>query len=127
MPDKDTYIEFEKHNTKLPCPFVIYGDFECLTTNPKHGIIGTYQEHKPCGYMLNVVRRIDNTCQLHLHRGEDLMKQFVDKMTELKNDVFEKMNVNKPMDELTKKQKLEFKYTLLLYIAFNKLTILIQF
>ena len=26
MPDK-TYIEFEKHNTKLPCPFVIYGDF----------------------------------------------------------------------------------------------------
>ena len=33
MPNKDTYIEFEKHNTKLPCPFVIYGDFECLTTN----------------------------------------------------------------------------------------------
>ena len=22
MPNKDTYIEFEKHNTKLPCPFV---------------------------------------------------------------------------------------------------------
>ena len=20
MPDKDTYIEFEKHKTKLPCP-----------------------------------------------------------------------------------------------------------
>ena len=37
MPDKDTYIEFEKHNTKLPCPFVIYGDFECLTTNSKNG------------------------------------------------------------------------------------------
>ena len=29
MPVKDTYIEFEKHNTKLPCPFVTYGDFEC--------------------------------------------------------------------------------------------------
>ena len=54
MPDKDTYIEFEKHNTKLPCPFVIYGDFECLTTNSNTGIKGTYQEHKPCGYMLNV-------------------------------------------------------------------------
>ena len=62
MPDKDTYIEFEKHNAKLPCPFVIYGDFECLTTNSKNGIKGTYQEHKPCGYMLNVVSRIDNTC-----------------------------------------------------------------
>ena len=33
MPNKNTYIEFEKHNTKLPCPFKIYGDFECLTTN----------------------------------------------------------------------------------------------
>ena len=55
MPDKDTYIEFEKHNPKLPCPFVIYGDFEYPTTNSKNGIKGTYQEHKPCGYMLNVV------------------------------------------------------------------------
>ena len=33
MPNKNTYIEFEKHNTKLPCLFIIYGDFECLTTN----------------------------------------------------------------------------------------------
>ena len=63
MPDKDTYIEFEKHNTKLPCPFVIYGDVECLTTNSNQGIKCTYQEHKPCGYMLNVVSRIGNTRQ----------------------------------------------------------------
>ena len=42
MPNKDTYIEFEKHNTKLPCPFVIYGDFECLTTNSNTEIKGTY-------------------------------------------------------------------------------------
>ena len=40
--DKDTYIEFEKHNTKLPYPFVIYGDFECLTTNSNTDIKGTY-------------------------------------------------------------------------------------
>ena len=86
MPDKDTYLEFEKHNTKLPCHFVIYGDFECLTINSKTGIKGTYgtegalscsgsnaprgthQKHKPCGYMLNVVSRIDNTCQPYLRR-----------------------------------------------------------
>ena len=69
MPDKDTYIEFETHNTKLPCPFVIYGDFESLTTNSKNGIKGTYQEHKPCGYMLNVVSRIDNTCKPYFIQG----------------------------------------------------------
>ena len=109
MPDKDTHIEFEKHNTKLPCPSVIYGDFECLTANSNTGIKGTYQEHKPCGYMLNVVSRIDNTCQPYLYRGEDCMKQFVEKLTENKKDIFEKMNMNKPMDDLTNEQKLEFK------------------
>ena len=109
MPDKDTYIEFEKHNTKLPCPFVIYGDFECLTTNSKNGIKGTYQEHKPCGYMLNVVSRIDNTCKPYLYRGEDCMKHFVEKLTEIKKDIFAKMNVNEPMDKLTFQQKTEFR------------------
>ena len=77
MPKKDTYIEFEKHNTKLPCPFVIYGDFECLTTNSNTEIKGTYgtegalscsgsnaprgtyQEHKPCGYILTVHSKQD--------------------------------------------------------------------
>ena len=123
MPNKDTYIEFEKHNTKLPCPFVIYGDFECLTTNSNTEIKGTYgtegalscsgrgtyQEHKPCGYMLNVVSRIDNTCKPYLNRGEDCMKQFVEQLTEIKKNIFEIMNVNKPMDELTNEQKLECK------------------
>ena len=109
MPDKDTYIEIEKHNTKLPCPFVIYGDFECLTTNSKMVKTGTYQEHKPCGYMLNVVCRIDNTRQPYLYRGEDCMKQFVEKLTKNKKDMFKRMNANKPMDESTNEQKLEFK------------------
>ena len=35
-------IEFQKCNTKLECPFVIYGDFECLTVNSNDGIKGTY-------------------------------------------------------------------------------------
>ena len=47
-----------------------HGDFECLTTNSKNGIKGTYHEHKTCGYMLNVVSRIDNTCQPYLYRGK---------------------------------------------------------
>ena len=36
MRDKSTYIEFEKHNAKLLCPFVIYGGFERLTTSSKN-------------------------------------------------------------------------------------------
>ena len=119
MPDKDTYIDFEKLNTKLPCPFVIYGDFECLTTNSNNDINGTYQEHKPCGYMLNVVSRIDNTCQPYLYRGEDCMKHFVEKLREIKKDIFAKMNVNEPMDELTFQQKTEFTQPNSLYVIRN--------
>ena len=71
---KGEHIEFNKYNTKLTCPYVIYGDFECLTVNTSDGIKGTYQEHKPCGYMLNVVNSIDNTSTPYLFRGEDCMQ-----------------------------------------------------
>ena len=37
------------------------------------------------------------------------MKHFVEKLTEIKKDIFEKMNVNKPMDALTYEQKTEFR------------------
>ena len=73
LPKKGEYLEVEKYNTKLKCPFVIYGDFECLTTTSSDGIKGTYQHHKPCGYMLNVKNSIDNSCQPYLYRGEDCM------------------------------------------------------
>ena len=33
------------------------------------------------------------------------MKKFVEKLTKIKKDMFEKMNVNKPMDELTYEQR----------------------
>ena len=36
------------------------------------------------------------------------MKKFVEQLTEIKKDKFEKMNVNKPMGELTYEQKTEF-------------------
>ena len=110
LPDKGSYIEFQKYNTKLECPFVIYGDFECLTVNSNEGIKGCYQEHKPCGYMLNVVNRLDKTSQPYLYRGEDCMEKFVEQLTEIKKDIFNKMNVNKPMD-ISTEQEMEFRKT----------------
>ena len=40
--------------------------------------------------MLNVVSRNDNARQPYLYRGEDCMKQFVEKLTEIKKDIIEK-------------------------------------
>ena len=75
LPKKGEYIKFNKYNTKLKCPYVIYGDFECLIVNTSDGIKGTYQEHKPCGYVVN---SIDNTSTPCLYRGEDCMDKFVE-------------------------------------------------
>ena len=41
------------------------------------------------------------------------MKQLVENLTEIEKNVFEKMNVNRPMDELTNWQNLEFKLRLI--------------
>ena len=55
--------------------------------------------------MLNIVSRIDNTCQPYLYRGEDCMKKFVKQLTEIKKNIFKQININKPMDKLTYDQK----------------------
>ena len=44
-----------------------------------------------------------------LHRGEDYIQKFVEQLTEIKKDIFNKMNVNKPMDERTYEQKTAFR------------------
>ena len=61
------------------------------------GIKGTYQEHKPCGYMLNVVNRIDKTSTPYLYRGEDCMDKFIEQLGNIKSDIIEHMHVNTPM------------------------------
>lgn len=127
LPKKGSHIEFEKYNTKLECPFVIYGDFECLTTNSSDGIKGTYgtdsalscsgsnaprgtyQHHRPCGFMLNVVDRINKSSTPYLYnRGEDCMDKFVEQLASIKDDILERMKENKPMT-ISDEQELEFR------------------
>jgi hypothetical protein len=85
---------------KLKAPFVIYADFECLTT--RTGTVSTkemktdkYQHHRPCGFMINVVNSIDGSNEPFLYRGEDCMDVFVKKMIEVKDKIMDKMKKNK--------------------------------
>ena len=85
---------------KLKAPFVIYADFECLTT--RTGTVSTkemktnkYQHHRPCGFMINVVNSIDNSNEPFLYRGQDCMDVFVKKMIEVKDKIMDKMKENK--------------------------------
>ena len=98
-PDK-FFIKFKNHYKKLKAPFVIYADFECLTT--RTGTVSTkemktdkYQHHRPCGFMINVVNSIDNSNEPFLYRGEDCMDIFVKKMIEVKDKIMDKMKENK--------------------------------
>ena len=66
MPTPDEHLKFKHHFKKLRCPFAVYADFECLTEELKKlegDEIKTYnyQEHKPCGFMLNLVNAVDKT------------------------------------------------------------------
>ena len=54
MPNEEDVMVFKNHYKELKAPFVIYADFECLTT--RTGTVSTkevktdkYQHHRPCG------------------------------------------------------------------------------
>ena len=84
MPTPEEKLKFKHHSKKLRCPFVIYADFECLTEELKKPEddeikIYNYQEHKPCGFMLNLVNAVDNTNHEFLYREADAVAVFVKK------------------------------------------------
>ena len=76
MPKEGEQIYFKNHNRKFKSPFVMYADFECLTSeyrpsmskpardscasHPNKSYTEKYQQHKPCGYKISVVNSITN-------------------------------------------------------------------
>ena len=84
MPEEGTSMKIEKHFKKLKTPFVIYADFECLTSETSDGIKGTYQCHKPSGYMLNLVNAYSGEMKPFLYRGEDCIDTFCDTLNNIR-------------------------------------------
>ena len=87
MPKKGDTIHFKNHTRKFEAPFVMYADFECLTTEyrppmskpigPNKSYTEKYQQHKPCGYQITVVNSVINETECYLYRGSDCMEHFV--------------------------------------------------
>ena len=88
-------MKFEKHFKKLKAPFVIYGDFECLTTETSEGIKESNQNHKPSGYMLNLVNAYSGAMKPFLYRGEDCIDKFCETSNNIRDDVMEQMKESK--------------------------------
>ena len=95
MPNEEDIMVFKNHYKKLKAPFVIYADFECLTT--RTGTVSTkevktdkYQHHRPCGLMINVVNSIDGSSKPFLHRGEDCVDVFSKRLLKSKMRLWKK-------------------------------------
>ena len=99
MPKEGTTMKFEKHFKKLKAPFVMYGDFECLTTETSEGIKGTYQNHKPSGDMLNLVNAYSGEMKPFLYRGEDCIDKFCETLNNIRDDVMEQVKNSKDIDK----------------------------
>ena len=89
MPAAGNIIEFNNHERKFKTPYIIYGDFECLTTKTgcdskpvphcdidnKKPFTTKYQKHVPTGYKLSTIHNKQNIVKTELYRGVDCMEQ----------------------------------------------------
>ena len=107
MPKEGDNIHLKNHTRKLKSPYVMYDDFECLTMeqsstmskpiDPNTSYTEKYQEHRPCGYKINVVNSITNETESCLYRGSVCMHHFVKTCRNIKDKIMDKLKVNVPI------------------------------
>ena len=124
MPKAGETIAFKNHFKKLKAPFVIYADFECLTvpidvkSKSAKAKTTSYQNHRPCGFMINVVNAITGSSEPYLYRGEDCMDKFVEKINEVREDIISRMKEVKEII-MTEKDKEDFENATTCFICGN--------
>ena len=124
MPKAGEAIAFKNHFKKLKAPFVIYADFECLTvpidvkSKSAKAKTTSYQNHRPCGFMINVVNAITGSSEPYLYRGEDCMDKFVEKINEVREDIISRMKEVKEII-MTEKDKEDFENATTCFICGN--------
>jgi len=99
------FVEFKNYKHKMKMPFVIYADFECITTkltteskNKDESYTNKYQEHKPCGYAYHVVSCWDNyKSDIQLYCGEDCMDHFMNALKKESSKLIKIITKNTPI------------------------------
>jgi len=125
LPKKGDTIKFLYNSRKFKCPFVIYADFECLTTktgayskpiNPNMSSTTKYQQHKPSGFKINVVNSISETAETFIYRGEDCIDVFFKKIREIEAKLMTILQINEKMI-ITDEEQQEFNNATKCYIC----------
>ena len=130
MPPKNAILQFQNHYKKLPIPFVVYADFECLTKPlstcepyPYDSYTYSYQKHEPSGFCLYLkgLDRINNFLRPIVYTkqtdDEDIPKIFVEKLEKITNKIYKDYyKKTKPL-KLTTQQQEEFDKTEICHIC----------
>ena len=106
LPNEDNAaLHFKDHYKQLKVPFVIYADFESLTTKissatPNRGKSFTekYQHHEPCGFSYVVVSEVGRYSKpAVVYRGEDAVDKFLQCLETEQQYIEEKLSFIEPM------------------------------
>ena len=79
---------FKDYKKQLKVPFVIYADFESITTkinsttpNPASSYTEKYQHHEPCGFSYVIVSEVKEYCMPPVvYRGPDAVDKFLESL-----------------------------------------------
>ena len=84
LPDENrNVLRFDSYHKQLKVPYVIYADFETITTkiegpqiNPEQSGTRKTREQEPCGFFYVVVRIDGQTKSPVSYRGENVVEEF---------------------------------------------------
>ncbi|KAK3731613.1 hypothetical protein QZH41_015864 [Actinostola sp. cb2023] len=89
LPSEDNmFLQFKDFHKQLRVPFVIYADFESLTTkiesaspDPSKSSTENFQRHEACGFSYVIVSEPSDYCQPPVvYRGEQAVDQFLESL-----------------------------------------------
>ena len=87
--ENEAFIEFKHYNYKFRSPFVIYADFESIiVNNESNDNDNITSNHKPCGFMFNVVSIFDkHQFEPVFYRGENTVYKFLMELLNVKDKI----------------------------------------
>ena len=131
MPIKDPIVKFTDGQYQFKVPFVIYADFESILfpvssapNDPDKSSTRGINVHEPSGWCMNSKFSCGNSYgsgidRFQQYRGKDCASTFCERIIEEARRLY-KSAPQKPMDELTKKQKEEHTNAKKCHICFKE-------
>ena len=121
MPEEGSTLAFTSFNRSMRVPFVVYADFECITTpmhtcepNPESSFTKQYQKHKPSSFCYYIKCFDDKVYSQKpvtytaKSEHEDVAQKFVDMLERNIKNIYYKFKEPKKMI-YGEHEKIEFK------------------